>query len=66
MKTEILKEKYIKYNLTKDNVFKHQHYSTITRSGIEKIAALENIGLSFEIVKGEPNFASSKMKTRKN
>ena len=26
MKTEILKEKYIKYKLTKDDVFKHQHY----------------------------------------
>ena len=26
MKTEKLKEKYIKYNLTKDDVFKHQHY----------------------------------------
>ena len=43
MKTEILKEKYIKYNLTKDDVFKHQggHYIIITRSGIEKIMAME-------------------------
>ena len=39
MKTELLKEKYIKYNLTKDDVFKHQHYIIITRSGIEKIQA---------------------------
>ena len=36
MKTDILKEKYIKYKLTKDDVFKHQHYIIITRSGIEK------------------------------
>ena len=41
MKTEALKEKYIKYELTKDDVFKHQHYIIITRSGIEKIQALE-------------------------
>ena len=26
MKTELLKEKYIKYNLTKDDIFKHQHW----------------------------------------
>ena len=60
MKTEALKEKYIKYNLTKDDVFKHQHYIILTRSGIEKIAALENIGLQFEVVKCEPNFAAVK------
>ena len=62
MKTEALKEKYIKYELTKDDVFKHQHYIIITRSGIEKIAALENIGLTFEVVKCEPNFAAVKCK----
>ena len=60
MKTEILKEKYIRYNLTKDDVFKHQHYIIITRSGIEKIAAIENIGIHFEIVKCETNFAAVK------
>ncbi len=43
MKTEILKEKYIRYNLTKDDVFKHQHYIILTRSGIDKIQAIEAI-----------------------
>jgi hypothetical protein len=43
MKTEALKEKYIKYNLTKDDVFKHQHYIILTRSGIDKIQAIEGI-----------------------
>ena len=62
MKTELIKEKYNKYNLEPSDVFKHQHYIIITRSGIEKIAALENIGLSFEIVKCEPNFAAVKCK----
>ena len=60
MKTEILKEKYIKYNLTKDDVFRHQHYIIITRSGIEKIQALEKIHINYNVVKCEPNFASVK------
>lgn len=58
MKTEQLKEKYIKYNLTKDDVFKHQHYIIITRSGIEKIQTLENIHINYKVVKCEPNFAA--------
>jgi hypothetical protein len=60
MKTEILKQKYEKYNLTRDDVFKHQHYIIITRSGIEKIQALENIHINYDVVKSEPNFASVK------
>ena len=58
MKTEKIKEKYLHYGLEKDDVFKHQHYVIITRSGIEKIAALENIGLTYEVVKCENNFAA--------
>ena len=60
MKKEKLKEKYIKYELTKDDVFKHQHYIIITRSGIEKIQAIENITIYYEIVRSEPNFAGVK------
>lgn len=62
MKTEKIKEKYLHYGLEKDDVFKHQHYVIITRSGIEKIAALENIGLTYEVVKCENNFAAVKCK----
>ena len=47
MKKEQLKDKYVKYGLTKDDVFKHQHYIIITRSGIEKIQALENIKINY-------------------
>ena len=47
MKTELLKERYLKYNLTKDDVFKHQHYIIITRSGIDKIQALEKIHIDY-------------------
>jgi len=60
MKTDILKEKYIKYNLTKEDVFKHQHYVIITRSGIEKIQAIENIKIWYDVVRCETNFAGVK------
>ena len=66
MKTEKLKEKYIKYELTKDDVFKHQHYIIITRSGIEKIQAIENITIYYDIIKSEPNFASVKAIAQKD
>jgi|TARA_R100001463_G_scaffold62851_1_gene115788 hypothetical protein len=56
MKTEILKEKYVKYNLTKDDVFKHQHYIIITRSGIDKIQALESITIDYEVINCERDF----------
>jgi len=56
MKTEILKEKYIKYNLTKDDVFKHQHYIIITRSGIDKIQAIEGIEIDYEVINCERDF----------
>ena len=60
MKRELLKQKYEKYELTADDVFKHQHYIIITRSGIEKIQALENIHINYDVIKCEPNFASVK------
>ena len=60
MKTELIKEKYNKYNLEPSDVFKHQHYVIITRSGIDKIQALENIFIHYEVVKSESNFASVK------
>jgi hypothetical protein len=65
MKTELLKERYIKYNLTKDDVFKHQHYIIITRSGIDKIQALENIHIDYEVVKCEKDFCVVKANARK-
>ena len=66
MKTEILKEKYIKYELTKEDVFKHQHYIIITRSGIEKIQAIENIRIFYDVIKCEPNFAGVKARAIKD
>ena len=62
MNKDKLKEKYIKYGLSKEDVFKHQggHYIIITRSGIEKIQAIENIKIWYEVVKCEKDFAGVK------
>ena len=63
MNIDKLKELYKKYNLSKDDVFKHQHYIIITRSGIDKIQGVAGIKIIYEVVKCEPNFAVVKAKT---
>ena len=65
MKTEILKEKYIKYGLTKDDIFKHQHFLIITRSGIDKIQALEGITIDYDVINCEKDFCVVKANARK-
>ena len=57
MNREKLLELYKKYDLQKDDVYKHKHYVIITRQGIEKIQAKENIKISYKVIKCEPNFA---------
>lgn len=66
MNKEKLTELYKKYNLTKDDFFKHQHYTIITRQGIDKIQALEQMSVNYEVIKCEPNFAVFKALARKN
>jgi hypothetical protein len=56
MKTEKIKEKYHHYGLEKEDVFKHQHYVIITRSGIDKIQAIENITIDYEVINCEKDF----------
>lgn len=48
---------YKKYELTETDVYKHKHYVIITRQGIERIAAKENIVVMYEVVKCDPSFA---------
>jgi len=48
---------YEKYELSKDDIFKHQHFVIITRSGIEKIIGKENITINYDVIKCESNFA---------
>ena len=66
MKTEILKEKYIKYNLTKDDIYKHQHFLIITRSGIDKIQALEGITINYDVINCEKDFCVVKANAKKD
>lgn len=56
MKTERLAELYKKYTLSKDDVFKHQHYIIITRSGIDKIQASEKIDIHYDVIECSPTF----------
>jgi len=38
---------YKKYNLTKEDYFKHRHFTILTRSGIEKIQAQARINIEY-------------------
>lgn len=57
MKREEIAVLYKRYNLTENDVFKHKHYLIITRSGIEKIQAIDNIKVKFEVIRCEPDYA---------
>ena len=45
-----LTEYFKKYKLTKDDFFSHKHFTIITRSGIEKIQAIENISIKYDFI----------------
>lgn len=57
---EKLAELYKTYDLNKDHFFKHQHYTIVTRAGIEKIQAIEGIEISYQAVECTPNYAAVK------
>ena len=42
--------------LTPDDVFQHQHFTVITRSGIEKIQAKHEIEIEYQIESLQPGF----------
>ena len=46
-------------------MFKHQHYIIITRSGIDKIQALENIKIDYDVIKCEKDFCVVKANATK-
>ena len=66
MNKEKLKQLYDKYNLTKEDFFKHQHYTIITRQGIDRIMALEQMRVNYEVIRCEPKFAVFKAIATKN
>tara|TARA_R110000822_G_scaffold37245_3_gene104424 strand:- start:152 stop:565 length:414 start_codon:yes stop_codon:yes gene_type:complete len=57
MKKDKLIELYKKYDLQAEDFFKHQHYTIITRQGIDKIQALEKIFINYEVIRCEPAYA---------
>jgi len=66
MKKDKLMELYKKYDLEADDFFKHQHYTIITRQGIDKIQALEQMSVSYEVVQCAPNYAVFKAYAEKD
>lgn len=47
--SERLNALYKKYDLTSDDYFKHRFYTIITRNGIDKIQAKENINITYSL-----------------
>jgi|TARA_R110002074_G_scaffold294532_3_gene466137 hypothetical protein len=48
-KKDILRRLFIANNLVKEDVFKHAHYTIITRAGVDKIQAAQGIEIKYEI-----------------
>ena len=57
MNREKLTALYKKYDLSKEDIYKHKHYLIITRQGIDKIQAYEKINISYDVIKCEKDFA---------
>jgi hypothetical protein len=49
-KKDILRRLFLKNNLMQEDVFKHAHYTLITRQGIDKIMANSGITINYELV----------------
>tara|TARA_R110002072_G_scaffold214592_1_gene371796 strand:+ start:1126 stop:1518 length:393 start_codon:yes stop_codon:yes gene_type:complete len=65
MDREKLSKLYKKYDLSSDDVFKHQHYMIITRAGIDKIQAIEKIKIDYDVIQCRPEFAVVKANASK-
>lgn len=55
-KKEFLQKVFKDAGCVKDDFFKHKHYTIITRSGIEKIQASNNIKVNYILERCETNF----------
>jgi hypothetical protein len=66
MNTEKIKEKYHYYKLEKEDVYKDTRgFVIITRSGIDKIQAIENIVINYDVINCEANFCVVKATANK-
>jgi len=54
---EVLRRLFKANNLVQEDVYKHQHYTIITRAGIDKIQANVNIRIIYDVIKCERDFA---------
>ena len=66
MNRDKITELYKKYELEKDDVFKHKHYLIITRMGIDKIQAKENIAITYDAIQVQHDFCVVKAKASKD
>jgi hypothetical protein len=66
MNKERLLELYNKYELAKEDFFKHQHYTIIPRAGIDKIQAKEKMHIDYDVIKCEKDFCAVKATAYKN
>ena len=63
-KQDILNRLYIENNLTSEDIFSHQHYKIITRSGVLKILNNHNIVIEYDVIVSKENFASVKARAK--
>ena len=61
-KKETMNKLFKDNGLVSEDVFQHQHYTIITRSGIDKIQAGFDISIQYEVIRCEPKFAVVKAK----
>lgn len=66
MKQDEINELYKKYGLEESDVFQHKHYLIITRQGIDKIQAKENIFIDYESITSTPEFCVVKATAKKD
>ena len=65
MNRDKLKALYEKYELAPEDFFKHQHYTIITRSGIDKIQAKEKLFINYEVIECQKDFCVVKANATK-
>ena len=53
---ETMNKLFEENGLVAEDVYKHQHYTIITRAGIDKIQANSNININYDVVECSPNF----------
>lgn len=55
-KSELLNDLYKDCNLVQEDYYTHQHFTILTRSGIEKVQYAKRIQVTFEVIHCEPSF----------